>query len=101
MPVLSLVASDQVKLHVETAGSGEALVMIPGLGGVGSFWHPVRPALTDRFRTILIDQRGTGLSEPIACPTLQDLTTAYSMAAWPAFHHYDRAPARDHAATLN
>lgn len=63
MPLLSLVASDQVKLHVETAGSGDAVVLIPGLGGVGSFWHPVRPALTDRFRTILIDHRGTGKSD--------------------------------------
>ena len=70
MPTLSLVATDQVKLHVETAGTGEPLVLIPGLGGVGSFWHPVRPALTDRFRTITIDHRGTGRSDKPPGPYL-------------------------------
>ena len=34
--------------------------------------------LLDRRNLLLVDQRGTGRSEPIDCPALQDLTIAYA-----------------------
>ena len=37
--------------------------------------------LLDRRNLLLVDQRGTGLSEPIHCPSLQDLRMAYRIAA--------------------
>ncbi len=37
--------------------------------------------LLRRRNMLLVDQRGTGLSEPIDCPALQNLTIAYNVAA--------------------
>ena len=49
--------------------------------GTGTSYAGMYGPLLRRRNLLLVDQRGTGLSEPIACPALQDLTTAYSMAA--------------------
>ncbi len=38
-------------------------------------------ALLRRRNLLLVDQRGTGLSQPIDCPSLQDLRIAYRIAA--------------------
>lgn len=33
-------ADDGTRLHVEDSGSGRAVILVAGLGGVGSFWNP-------------------------------------------------------------
>lgn len=60
MPQFSL--SDGQELFYETRGKGPPLVLVPGLGGVASFWDKVAPALARHFTIILHDHRGCGRS---------------------------------------
>ncbi|MFT4011066.1 MAG: alpha/beta hydrolase [Nocardioidaceae bacterium] len=55
----------------------------PGYSTTGSTWyytHMYGP-LMDRRNLLLFDQRGTGRSQPIDCPGLQNLKIAYAVAA--------------------
>ncbi|WP_319320254.1 alpha/beta fold hydrolase [Shinella sp.] len=47
----------------DVSGNGEALLLIPGLGGAASFWKDIIPLLADRYRTISFDHRGTARSD--------------------------------------
>jgi aminoacrylate hydrolase len=59
MPYLHLSDCD---LWWEESGEGPPLMMVAGLGGVGSYWNPNLPAFASRYRVIRHDQRGTGKS---------------------------------------
>jgi aminoacrylate hydrolase len=48
------------EIHYETHGSGTPVLLIPGLGGVGSYWAPNIPAFSARHQAIVHDHRGTG-----------------------------------------
>lgn len=50
------------ELHYEAAGSGAPLLLIAGLGGLGSFWRNQVAVLRQRFTVITFDQRGAGRS---------------------------------------
>ena len=52
-----------VCLHFEEVGDGEPLLLIPGTGQGGSLWALQIPAYRERYRCILIDNRGAGASE--------------------------------------
>jgi aminoacrylate hydrolase len=60
VPVLTL--EDGGHLHYEVHGAGPPLLLVPGLGGLGSFWEPQVAPLADRFTVVLHDHRGTGQS---------------------------------------
>jgi pimeloyl-ACP methyl ester carboxylesterase len=49
--------------------------------GTGASYAAMYGPMLRRRNLLLVDQRGTGRSTPIDCPDLQNLTTAYSMAA--------------------
>lgn len=49
--------------------------------GSGSSYAGMYGPLLDRRNLLLVDQRGTGRSEPIDCPALQDLHGDYATAA--------------------
>jgi pimeloyl-ACP methyl ester carboxylesterase len=49
--------------------------------GTGSSYAAMYGSLLERRNLLLVDQRGTGRSEPIDCPQLQDLKIAYAEAA--------------------
>jgi len=49
--------------------------------GTGSSYAAMYGPLLQRRNLLLVDQRGTGRSEPVRCPDLQNLTIAYSVAA--------------------
>jgi pimeloyl-ACP methyl ester carboxylesterase len=49
--------------------------------GSGSSYAAMYGPLLARRNLLLVDQRGTGRSAPISCPELQNLTTAYPVAA--------------------
>jgi len=55
------------RMAVETDGSGEAVLMIHGLGGTSNVWTPVLPAM-GRHRTIRPDLPGSGRSHRVEGP---------------------------------
>lgn len=50
------------EIYYEIYGSGAPLLLVPGLGGVGSYWAPNIPALSQKYHVIIHDHRGTGQS---------------------------------------
>lgn len=59
MPIAKLEDCD---IHYEEHGSGPPLVMVAGLGGVGSYWNAQIDDFSKQYRVILHDHRGTGKS---------------------------------------
>jgi pimeloyl-ACP methyl ester carboxylesterase len=60
-------------VHYELVGSGPPLLMIAGTASDGASWGPLTPLLADRFRLILIDNRGSGRTRcegPITIPEI-------------------------------
>jgi aminoacrylate hydrolase len=49
-------------LHYEATGEGPPLLLVPGLGGVGSFWQRQVADFAHDFRVIVHDHRGCGRS---------------------------------------
>ncbi len=60
MPFAQL--SDGAQLYYEEHGSGPPLMMVAGLGGLGSYWGPQIERFAKHYRVILHDHRGTGQS---------------------------------------
>ena len=50
------------EIYYESHGNGEAVLLVPGLGGVGAYWKPNLPAFSAKYRTVIHDHRGTGQS---------------------------------------
>ena len=50
------------QINYEEAGSGEPVMLVPGLGGGGNVWHRQIPAFSEDFRVITHDHRGCGRS---------------------------------------
>ncbi len=57
------VTRDGAKIYWEEDGAGDPLLMIMGLGATLDWWFRLRPVLSARFRTILLDNRGAGRSD--------------------------------------
>ncbi len=55
--------SDGVKIYWEEQGSGPPLLLIMGLGYTLDMWNRALPALAERYRTIVFDNRGVGRSD--------------------------------------
>jgi 2-hydroxy-6-oxonona-2,4-dienedioate hydrolase len=53
-----------LRVRVLDIGSGDPVVFIPGTGGTGPYWAPLVSQMT-RFRCLLVDRPGWGLSDPI------------------------------------
>ena len=56
-------ASNGLRIHWEAQGEGDPLLLIMGFGLGREAWAPLVPFL-DGYRVILVDNRGTGLSDP-------------------------------------
>ena len=59
MPSVSI---GDAQIYYEEAGQGEPLLLVPGLGGQGSFWGQQVEAFKHDFRVIVHDHRGAGRS---------------------------------------
>ena len=59
-----------LEAHVETAGSGEPVVLIHGLGLSGAIWDRVRDALGPGYRLVAVDLRGAGRTRELAAKEL-------------------------------
>jgi 3-oxoadipate enol-lactonase len=51
------------RIYWDEQGKGEPVLLIMGLGYPSYLWHRTRPALNERFRTIALDNRGSGQSD--------------------------------------
>ena len=56
------------KIYYEARGRGRPLVLVEGLGYGLWMWRGQSPALEERFRLILVDNRGVGRSSPLPGP---------------------------------
>jgi pimeloyl-ACP methyl ester carboxylesterase len=67
---MPLAERDGAWLHWRSAGpaDGEPVLMIMGLGGSSRMWWRLEPHLADRWWLLLIDNRGTGDSDPVSGP---------------------------------
>jgi len=54
------IAVNDIEMHYDEHGSGEPVMLITGLAGVGASWGPQIPMFAREFRTIVPDHRGTG-----------------------------------------
>jgi aminoacrylate hydrolase len=61
------------QLYWERHGAGPPLILAAGLGGVGSYWTPNLPALSEQFTVILFDQRGTGASSKVPVVSVEEM----------------------------
>jgi aminoacrylate hydrolase len=63
-------------IHYEVVGTGDALVLISGLGGLGGFWKPLVLQLAERFRVFTFDHPGVGKSRTLATQTIPAIAEA-------------------------
>ena len=61
---MSFAASqDGTAIHYETGGVGDPVVLVHGITESGRNWDPIAERLADRYRVVVPDLRGHGLSE--------------------------------------
>lgn len=69
--------SADATLHYTDHGAGPALVLIAGLGGLGSFWDSLATELARSYRVLSFDHPGVGLSPAHeAAPTIGGIAAA-------------------------
>ncbi len=61
------------RVHYELVGAGPPLLMIAGIASDGASWAPLTPLLADRFRLILIDNRGAGRTKSPPPFSIEDM----------------------------
>ena len=77
---MTFVTNRGVRIHYQTIGEGDPLVLHHGLGGSGADWIDLGyvDALKDRHQVILIDARGHGQSDKPHDPAAYDLVVRAS-----------------------
>lgn len=60
-------------MHFEVQGSGQPVVLMAGLGGLGAFWQPVMERLSRRHMCITFDHPGMGRSLPCAVHSIEHI----------------------------
>jgi len=71
---MAFIRANNIVLHHQVLGraDGPALVFINSLGSDFRIWHEVVPAFLDRYRVVLYDKRGHGLSDAPPAPYTMD-----------------------------
>ncbi|HYA57322.1 MAG TPA: alpha/beta hydrolase [Thermoplasmata archaeon] len=59
---------NDAEIYYEERGRGPPLLLLEGLGYATWMWRGQSPALEDRFRLFLVDNRGVGRSSPLSAP---------------------------------
>jgi pimeloyl-ACP methyl ester carboxylesterase len=77
---LAYADSDGTRIYWEANGRGEPLVLIMGLGYSSRLWFRLRPSLEQHYRTIVLDNRGSGESDVPPGP-YSPLQMAHDVAA--------------------
>jgi pimeloyl-ACP methyl ester carboxylesterase len=60
---VAFVQNQGARIYWDEQGAGEPLLLIMGLGYPSAMWHRSRPVLAKQYRTIALDNRGSGLSD--------------------------------------
>lgn len=71
MPIQTI---NNIKLYYEQHGQGEDLILIGGLTTNHLVWAGILPALSEKYKILLLDNRGAGQSEvPTKSYTIKDM----------------------------
>jgi 3-oxoadipate enol-lactonase len=62
------VRNEGARIYWDEQASGDALLLIMGLGYTAHMWQRTRPLLSEHYRTIVFDNRGVGRSDSPAGP---------------------------------
>jgi 3-oxoadipate enol-lactonase len=65
---MAFVENQGARIYWDEQGVGEPVLLIMGLGYPSYLWHRTRPALKEKYRTIALDNRGSGQSDAPAGP---------------------------------
>jgi 3-oxoadipate enol-lactonase len=60
---MSFIQNQGAKIYWDEQGSGIPVLLIMGLGYPSYLWHRMRPTLNEQYRTIALDNRGSGQSD--------------------------------------
>jgi len=60
---VAFVQNQGASIYWDEQGAGEPLLLIMGLGYPSVMWHRTRPVLARQYRTIALDNRGSGKSD--------------------------------------
>lgn len=56
------------RARVQTVGQGRPVLFVHGVSNAGASWMPLIGRLKDRFRCVVLDRPGCGLSDPLPGP---------------------------------
>jgi 3-oxoadipate enol-lactonase len=73
--VVPWLEANGISIHYELAGDGPSVVLLHEMGGTLASWDGIAPALSESFRVLRYDQRGSGLSEKVRSITTEILLT--------------------------
>ena len=96
-----------ISIHYQLAGEGPSLVLLHEMGGTLDSWDGLFSALSQRFRVLRYDQRGSGLSEKVRQPITTELLVAdlaavlQGLALAPPYHFVTVAAATMQALLYN
>jgi len=60
---MPLIKINDIRIYYEIQGEGDPLVLIMGLGGTVHAWSRQLPAFSQRYRTLVFDNRGAGATD--------------------------------------
>jgi pimeloyl-ACP methyl ester carboxylesterase len=65
---MAFLENQGARIYWDEQGTGDPILLIMGLGYPSYLWHRTRPLLAERYRTIALDNRGSGQSDAPAGP---------------------------------
>jgi len=65
---MAFLQNQGAKIYWDEQGGGIPVLLIMGLGYPSYLWHRMRPTLNEQYRTIALDNRGSGQSDAPAGP---------------------------------
>ena len=60
---MAFLENQGARIYWDEQGKGEPVLLIMGLGYPSYLWHRTRPTINERYRTIALDNRGSGQSD--------------------------------------